>query len=158
MATVDVKVNIPSILDAIKALGPGQIDIGIKRSGVAIAGKIVEKWNKGVGGENTTLQSPPISSGYKKKKEDSGRNGVIDFIYTGDLQRSFGVKNTSGGVAKIAFTNEQLPKARSLVDKRPQSMETGPKLQNVGIFHFNAWLTKLVKVTKTYNLNNPDGV
>ena len=144
MANGEVTVNLPQLEKAILLLGNAVIEQGMAGASQAVVGKIKQSWAKGQSGEGATLQSPPISKSYKAYKESSGRNGVIDFNFTSDLYKSFGTKKLDGTKATISFEADQLPKARSLMNRRPQGMEVGPKLTKIAVDQFNKWLRKVV--------------
>lgn len=148
MAEAKVIVSLPSLEQAINALGKNVLETGVSGAGTAVAGKIVEQWSKGETGEGGTLQDPPISKGYKKEKESSNRRGFIDFNWTGDLQRSFGVKSSKYNTATLSFTANELQKARGLMERRPQGLEVGDKLSKIASTVFNKWLRSVVKFQK----------
>lgn len=139
-----IKVSTPSI-DALQVALDKKVNQCLAASGQVVATEVKGRWKTGKGADNTTLQDPKISYDYRVKKEESGRLGVIDLNYTGQLSQSFMTRKVTQTEAVIGFGAEQLPKARKNAELRPQMLQTDDSLAKVASDAFNRILRKLVK-------------
>ena len=98
------------------------------RAGELAIGEIVKKWNKGKGGNNKTMKA--LTDKYRAKKKASGRRGIRDLNWTGDLYRSFITRREGSDKVALTFTNDAKSKAAANYNRDNNMMKVGRDIRN----------------------------
>lgn len=149
----NVKVNLPSIEQAVKALSTSQLEDGMKTTAESVATQYRTQWSRARDAEGNS--NPPLSKGYAKyKSEKLSRNPVADFSVTGKFAMAFSVQKANGNEAVIGWNAgagkdgvKFLTKARGLMSpnaKYSKALTPGNKMQKIADLAFNKWLRKVV--------------
>jgi hypothetical protein len=151
--SANVKVNLPSIDQAVKALSNKQLEDGMKTTAESVATQYRTQWSRARDAEGNS--NPKLSDGYEKKKQALGRNPVADFSINGNFGTAFGFRKINGpGEATISWPAgggkdgvPYLKKARGLMSpnsKYSKALTPGNKMQKIADLAFNKWLRKVV--------------
>ena len=142
----DVKVNLPTIDGLVKGLvDSGTMSRILTGAGQVAAGEIQERWLKAKGADNVRMKK--LSPGYEKQKRESLRNPIPDLNYHDDMSKTFRVRKANASEAVLAFSNNELKKARKNYDLRPNMLNTEePKLHALTAKAFGVLFKKIFKL------------
>jgi hypothetical protein len=131
-----VKVSTPTIKKYIKNMQPTEMIKMLTAGAVFLQGVLQKLWIKGIGGNETTLQSPTINEQYKKiktnktegKKIGTGR-GYIDMHLTGKMAQGMRVTKVDDNTVALGFESSQMGKAAGNYNKRPQFFKVSDRIK-----------------------------
>jgi hypothetical protein len=93
-----------------------RFDKTLNRIAEQIKTGLIQRWTKGIGGDDVRLAK--LTEPYKAKKRSSGRKGIADFNLSGDLYRSLFWHKSGFLTRTISFRGEEIKKARGLSKQR----------------------------------------
>jgi hypothetical protein len=115
-------------------------------AGENVAGKMVELWEQGRGGDGVPMKG--YSYEYSKKKIKSGRNATVDMNWTGEMTQSMGTKRVTKYSAIVSVSGgradgkNNLDILRGNVKWRPNLMSEGKETIKAAKSAIVDWLKK----------------
>jgi len=114
-----VKVHIPTIEDRIKKLV--KFDKTVFEVAARLKLLLFSNWEKGIGADDLRMKN--LTSAYKKIKQESGRNGTRNLIYSGNMLQSLDPKKKQDFVYVLKFNSgTERKKAQGNVEHAPNMM------------------------------------
>lgn len=142
----DVTVKLPTIDALIKLMTEsGALSTLLVGTASAVQTRVKKNWLNSTGADGTQFKKG--NADYLASKGASGRNAVIDMYYTGKMAKTFKVQRANDKEAALGFGGDQLPKARSNYNRRPNMLSTdSADLQDFATNVFNKLFKKAGKL------------
>jgi hypothetical protein len=121
-----VKLELSATKSAIRQLQ--RFDKILMQGAIFARGEIIKLWIRAKGADGKPMDD--LRDKYKDKKEESGRAGVRNLIWSGKLHQGLKVFNKSFSKKIITFMTPEIKKARGNVKYAPNMLSVGKKLEN----------------------------